>query len=145
LPNFATLALTVADGGRTYITGTWKPGAQLGPGTPWDATSTVAILGLTSGSYRLVELTTGRELARFEDQDLTNGQAAFSPDGAKLVIEANNGLRVWDLRRIRESLAVLGLDWDAPPFPPTRDHETSGPLAVTIDRGNIDAALEAEH
>jgi hypothetical protein len=64
-----------------------------------------------------VEPNTGRELARLEDPDQIDGYAEFSPDGLRLVIAAEDGLRVWDLRRIRAELVKLGLDWDAPPYP----------------------------
>jgi hypothetical protein len=44
----------------------------------------------------------------------------FSPDGSHLVAThvEFKGIYVWDLRRIREQLAGLGLDWEAPPYPP---------------------------
>src|SRR5262249_41186279 len=131
--------LTTADGGRMYEVGTWKPGPQLGPGTPWDATSELAILGQPNGTYSLVELATGRELARLEDQEQNTGHAVFSPDGARVVIQARDGLRVWDLRRIRAGLAELGLDWDAPPYPKADDAGKERLLEVTINRGVIDA------
>src|SRR5262249_2811824 len=64
------------------------------------------------------EMSTGRELARLEDPDQYAGQVVFTPDGTKLVALAANGCRVWDLRRLRQELTRLGLDWDAPPYPP---------------------------
>jgi hypothetical protein len=136
--------LTTTDGRRTYAVGTWTPGPQLGPGIPWDATAELAILGQPNGVHRLVELTTGRELARLEDQEQNTGRAAFSPDGAWVVIEARNGLRAWDLRRLRAGLVDLGLDWDAPPLPKAPDAGKVPPLEVTIDRGGLDAWPEAE-
>src|SRR5262249_18857272 len=123
--------LTGMDGGRSYAVDTWEPGPQLGPGTPWDATSELAVLE-HNGVYRLVELATGREVARLEDQEQNNGAAAFSPDGTRLVIGAKNGLRVWDLRLIRAGLAELRLDWDAPPYPQARAGNVP-PLEVTVD------------
>jgi serine/threonine protein kinase/WD40 repeat protein len=126
---------TDTDGGRLYAVGTWKPGPRLGPGTPWDMTKKLAVLGLPSGIYRLVELSTGRELARLEDPDRNTGPAAFTPDGTKLVIAAKDSLRVWDLRRIRGELAKLDLDWDAPPFPPPA--ATSVPLTVEVNLGEL--------
>jgi eukaryotic-like serine/threonine-protein kinase len=107
--------LTNVDGGQVYSVDTWRPGPRLGPGTPWHATADLAVLGQANGIYRLVELTTGRELARLEDPEQGTGAAAFTPDGLQLVVTAQNGLRVWNLRRIREELARLGLDWDGPP------------------------------
>jgi tetratricopeptide (TPR) repeat protein len=53
------------------------------------------------------------------------------------VVRAKDGLRVWDLRRIRAELVKLGLDWDAPPYPPA-DEKPIEPLEVEIDRGDID-------
>jgi Tfp pilus assembly protein PilF len=85
--------------------------------------------------YRLVELATGRELARLEDPEQLIGQAALTPDGTKLVVTAPNGLRVWDLRRVREELKKLDLDWDAPPYPPA---PAVAPLEVQVDRGGLD-------
>jgi WD40 repeat protein len=112
--------VTDVDGGRVYEVGTWAPGPLLGPGTPRDATADVVVMGLPNGIYRLVELATGRQLARFEDPEQGIGAAALAPDGSKLVVTAKNGLRVWDLRLIREELAQLGLDWHGPPVLPPR-------------------------
>ncbi|HMF20136.1 MAG TPA: tetratricopeptide repeat protein, partial [Gemmataceae bacterium] len=126
--------VTNTDGGRVYAVGTWEPGPQLGPGNPWDVTPELAVLGQSNGIYRLVELATGRELARLEDPEQNTGQASFTPDGTKLVVAAKGGLRVWDLRRIRAELAKLHLDWDAPPYPPAKKLD-SKPLQVEVDLG----------
>jgi len=111
--------LTENDGGRAYAIGTWEPGPQLGPGWPSEVSpdSRLVTMGLAEGVYRLVELATGRELARLEDPERDAGPAVFTPDGTRLVCAADDGLRVWDLRRIRAELVKLGLDWDAPPYP----------------------------
>jgi serine/threonine protein kinase len=127
--------LTDADGGRRYAAGTWERGPRLGPGRPWDATREVAVLGLPNGVYRLVELATGRELARLEDQEQNTGYAVLTPDGAGLVVGAANGLRVWDLRRIRTGLAEMGLDWSAPAYPPAK--KGLPPLEVSVDPGDL--------
>jgi Flp pilus assembly protein TadD len=136
--------LTNLDSCCVFATGTWKPGVQLGPGSPRDATSELAILGHKKGICRLVELATGRELARLEDPEASEGEAAFSPDDTKLVTAAANGLRVWDLRRIRAGLAELGLDWAAPPFPNAPDGSKESPLTVRVDRGDIDSWLRGD-
>ena len=62
--------------------------------------------------------------------------AALTPDGTKLVVAAKNGLRVWDLRRIRTGLAKLGLDWDAPPLP-TASASPPTPLSIHLDLGDF--------
>jgi tetratricopeptide (TPR) repeat protein len=131
--------MTAGDSGRLYATGTWKPGPQLGPGTPYDSTTDLAVLGQTNGIYRLVELATGRELAKLEDPEQNSGPAAFTADGARLVTSAKNGMRVWDLRRIREGLMELNLDWDAPPFPPEKQPLST--LQVTVNLGALDPAV----
>jgi serine/threonine protein kinase/WD40 repeat protein len=137
------LLVSDAGGGRAYAAGTWEPGPHLGPGTPWDATAGLAVLGQPDGTYRLVELATGRELVRLEDLEQNAGLAAFSPDSTRLVVEVKNGLRVWDLRRLRAGLAELGLDWDAPPFPDVVGGEEVSSLELTVDRGDIDVIVSA--
>jgi hypothetical protein len=78
-------------------------------------------------------MSTGRELARLEDPDQDASFAQFTPDGTKLVALARDGLRVWDLRRIRQELTKLGLDWDAPAFRPEEPDATAlTPLEVQV-------------
>jgi serine/threonine protein kinase/WD40 repeat protein len=127
---------TDTDGGRLYAVGTWQPGPQLGPGTPWDMTSELAVLGESNGIYRLVELATGRELARLEDPEQNNIAAALTPDGTKLVVAARKGLRVWDLHRIRAELTKLDLDWEAPPLP-TTTASVEAPLSIHVEMGDM--------
>ena len=88
---------------------------------------------------RLVEIETGRILARLESPDLhAVGLTTFSPDGSRLVVTTNEPpcAHVWDLRAIRRRLAGMGLDWDAPPLP---DPDTStggrGRRPSSQDRG----------
>jgi tetratricopeptide (TPR) repeat protein len=68
----------------------------------------------------LADAATGRELARLTTlHSVTPAPIAFSPDGTLLIAGTNqNTVLVWDLRRIRDQLASMGLDWDAPPYPP---------------------------
>jgi serine/threonine protein kinase/tetratricopeptide (TPR) repeat protein/WD40 repeat protein len=139
--------VTDNDGGRAYRVGTWKPGPQLGAGKPWDVSpdGRLVVLGLADGVYRLVELATGRELARLEDPEQTHGAAVFTPDGTRLVGCARDGLRVWDLRRIRAELVKLGLDWDAPPYTEA-DKAAPGPFEVRVVGAElIDPKKMAEH
>jgi Anaphase-promoting complex, cyclosome, subunit 3 len=61
----------------------------------------------------------------------------FSPDGTKLiVVNGGNGIHVWDLRLIRERLAELGLDWDAPVYPPADPEGKVEPLKVEVRLGS---------
>jgi tetratricopeptide (TPR) repeat protein len=133
--------ITAVDNGRVYATGTWERGPQLGAGEPTDATSELVVMAQTNGVYRLVELATGRELAQLEDPEENSRPAVFTPDGAKLIIAAKNGLRVWDLRRIRTELTKLGLDWDALPWPAASQGAdatslaAAAPLSIRVDLG----------
>jgi serine/threonine protein kinase/WD40 repeat protein len=132
--------------GQIHAVDTWELGPSLGPGKPWDVTTDLAVMGQSNGIYRLVELTTGRELARLEDPDRVTGPAVFTPDGSKLVVNAEHSLRVWDLRHIRQELTKLGLDWDGPPFlageesdPVSKGNQAALPeLLVELDRSDLD-------
>jgi serine/threonine protein kinase/WD40 repeat protein len=47
---------------------------------------------------------------------------SLSPDGTRLAADTEaNLLCLWDLRRLREGLAALDLDWEMPPYPPPQD------------------------
>jgi WD40 repeat protein len=135
--------LTEIDNSRMYATGTWEPGPQLGTGSPMDATADLVVLSQTHGIHRLVELATGRELAQLEPPDPNAFQCAFTPDGTKLVVAAENGLRVWDLRRIRTGLVKLALDWDAPPLPAVAASPAT-PLSIHLDLGDFLQRAQAD-
>ena len=123
---------TDMDNGRLFAVGTWQPGPQLGHGhlSCFSPDGTMAVLSTGEGPFRLVEVATGREIARFDDPDRGNDHAALSEDNATLVTRHAEGLRVWDLRLIRSELSRIGLDWDAPAFAPRAKPE--GPLAVKV-------------
>jgi serine/threonine protein kinase/WD40 repeat protein len=144
--------VTANDGGRVYRVGTWESGPQLGPGIPRDISSDgrLVVMAMQDGIYRLVELATGRELAQLEEPTRSANPAFFTPDGTRLVTDAADGLRVWDLRRIRAELTKLGLDWDAPPYPDAgqADHSAldmivnpgpAGLIRAHTERGNAHA------
>ena len=81
----------------------------------------LAVVVDPSRVIRLVELETGRTLARLASPDLCGVQGvAFSPDGSRLVVTTKDrptpAVHVWDLRAIRKHLARMGLDWDAPAY-----------------------------
>jgi hypothetical protein len=86
-----------------------------------------------AGRVRLVHPDTGREVATL---DAGTGPSAgffcmaFSPDGTRLAAGRDHIIHLWDLRRIRERLADLRLDWDTPPYPPVGRHQAPGPVAL---------------
>jgi WD40 repeat protein len=90
-----------------------------------------------NGVLRLIDINDGRTVTRLEDPDQARGRVlAFSPDGTRLIAASNDdqAIHVWDLRALRGRLTELGLDWDAPSYPPA---EPSGSVAhrlqVTVD------------
>jgi hypothetical protein len=101
---------------------------------------------------RLVVPDTGRELAWLTGPELSRlVPVVFTPDRAQLItIGAESGAaHLFDLRAIREGLAELGLDWDAPPLPSPsagdpRSPGAVAPLAVRVELGNFREQAEAE-
>jgi tetratricopeptide (TPR) repeat protein len=99
----------------------------------------VVLTGLT---IQLLDPATAGVLATLEppepDRNLP-GTLRFSADGSQLAVCTNELrlLHVWDLRLIRLELARLGLDWDAPPYPPA---EPAAPrtLEIKVDLGAFD-------
>jgi tetratricopeptide (TPR) repeat protein len=88
-------------------------------------------LAIAPDQMLLADPATGRELARLTTlQPIHSTPLVFSPDGTKLVANTRQKTAlVWDLRRIRDQLAPMGLDWDAPPYPvASAASEASGPL-----------------
>jgi hypothetical protein len=113
--------------------------AEHGRGEPMRQGGTVspdnvlAAFGQADGSIQLVRAGKAEEeIARLQSPEvgrLTPG--CFSPDGSRLLARGDETgtMYVFDLRRIREQLAGLGLDWDAPGYPPARPEETNPGLA----------------
>lgn len=91
---------------------------------------TLALVRGRNSDLRLVEADTGREWATLEAGE----PHCFSPRGNWLVTsEANGLLRLWDLRRIRQQLATLNLDWDAPLGDPEPSFVSEKPLRIVVD------------
>ncbi len=92
---------------------------------------------------RLVEVETGRTVARLESPDSCDvGWATFSPDGSRLAAITDEGpaVHVWDLRAIRHKLAGMYLDWDTPAYPEIDPAAEAGPplpLTAVVDLGGL--------
>jgi WD40 repeat protein/tetratricopeptide (TPR) repeat protein len=127
---------------RFYRVGSWqpRPAADLPAGLgPWLASTrdgqVMAVGSANSSLVRLVKAGTGEELATLEitpSPSKITGLPTFSPDGSQLVIHyGHEGVRVWDLRKVRARLAGMRLDWGLPPYPAVGDlsHE---PLRVEV-------------
>jgi WD40 repeat protein len=98
-------------------------------------------------TLQLIEPATGKELATLPARySQAFFDLCFSPDASQLAVAGESHLiQVWDLRRIRQQLARMGLDWDrSPGFPPDRqpgkpDLPANGgkPLTVQVDLGDL--------
>jgi serine/threonine protein kinase/WD40 repeat protein len=105
---------------RLWTVGTWEQARQIdGVGMCFSPDGRLVVSRDSSNALNLVEVETGRKLARLESPDSCGvGWVSFSPDGGRLVITTADGpaVHVWDLRAIRKRLARLGLDWEAPAY-----------------------------
>ena len=84
----------------------------------------------------LVNPESGQAFAELEAQNpQLMSWLRFSPDGNQLaVVCSTHVIQLWDLRRIRQQLAAMGLDWNARRDPPAgADAHVS--IQVEIDRG----------
>jgi WD40 repeat protein len=132
--------------------GTWEKGPQTPVPWKWWAgeptfspDGTLIAIERGDGALRLIESATGRELAVLEDPQLGRSTpVSFTPDGTQLLLTNTDYqvLRLWDLRKLREGLQSLGLDWDAPAYPPAKEKAHSvEPLSLVIDFGEKTSPL----
>jgi serine/threonine protein kinase/WD40 repeat protein len=115
--------------------GSWEPKVRL-PREPRSISCLIAfssdgqLLALGQGFNRieLRDAATLRHLATLELPGRASlGGLSLSPDGTRLAVAINWKLIVlWDLRRLRQELAALDLDWERPPYPPVGQAE--GPV-----------------
>jgi WD40 repeat protein len=126
--------------GHSWRVADWSPGPNHPGGVvAFSPDHRLAAWGWQKGVIVLVDVKTGREIARLEDphQDARRS-LNFTADGTQLIGTTNDSscVRVWDLRKIREGLKELGLDWDAPPYPPAKTPVLKGlpvpPLEVEV-------------
>jgi WD40 repeat protein len=82
----------------------------------------------------LIDPASGQELARMEHPDPQLVSAlAFSPSGTQLAVATEGHvIQLWDLRKLRQQLAALKLDWDQAPLPPSPEGPSAAPLRVTV-------------
>jgi len=113
--------LSFHGGKRLLEVGSWTEGPDIGNGGAFSPDNVTMASPNNSGHTRLVNRNTGEELAVLEAPTPYDGLHFFTPDGAKLVELAtaqDSGIRVWNLRLIRQQLKKMDLDWTAPELPP---------------------------
>jgi serine/threonine protein kinase/WD40 repeat protein len=100
--------------------------------------STIIALEMAPGIIHLKEMATEKTIAKLEDP---NGERAgwmgFTPDGTKLVVSTAyaHSVHIWDLRLIRLQLLNIGLDWDAPAYPP------ENPISGSVPPRKVEVVL----
>jgi WD40 repeat protein len=122
IPNGKWL-LTTGGGDRLWSVGDWNEGPAL-PKTAtlgtFSANGKLLALEDVPGVVRLVAPDTGKTVAQLTAADATRLEPfCFTRDGRRLVCRAydNGTLCIFNLGRIREELADMRLDWEAPPLP----------------------------
>jgi serine/threonine protein kinase/WD40 repeat protein len=92
----------------------------------------------SQSAVRLVNPDTGATFAELEPQNpQLMSWLRFSPDGTRLAVACSTHLiQLWDLRRIREQLAAMGLDWSTRPYPPD-GADAHVPIKVEVDQGML--------
>jgi WD40 repeat protein len=128
----------VTAAGKRYSfwqTGTWQrldairyDGPAFGS-VAFSQDGTLLALSHARRTVQLLDAASRRELAQLTVSGSEQGYGfRFNRDGTQLVMHGDSQLiQVWDLRRLREELAALGLDWDLPP-----DQPADGPPAPDV-------------
>src|SRR5262249_17735276 len=118
---------SVEPGYYFWEVGTWKRGPVVSKpitaswGAPvFSADGGLVALSFASQQIRLAEATTLRPLTHLTTLHPLGASAlAFSPDGTKLIVATNRRTALmWYLRRIRQQLGTMDLDWEQPSFAP---------------------------
>jgi serine/threonine protein kinase/WD40 repeat protein len=147
-------AATFSPDGRTLVTsvrtrfsfwdvGSWEAKASI-PRAPRSLEGLVrftrdgSLLALSQGRHQ-IQLHDAATLRRLATLETPAGPAnvvglSLSPDGTRLAVATDyNVVVLWDLRRLREELSALDLDWEMPPYPPSGSAaESAEPLTAEV-------------
>jgi serine/threonine protein kinase/WD40 repeat protein len=106
----------------------------------------VMALELFPAVISLVDVATGRTLARLEDPHRDRSRwMDFTPDGTRLVVVSTyaRAIHVWELGMIRDNLADLGLDWEPSLASSLDDGTQHEPPTIAVDLGDFGPKAEA--
>ena len=144
-PDGRWLATGTPDEFRIWKTGSWelvrpirRDQALYNIGTAFSSDSRVLALTLSLSSIQLRD-PSGEQVWAQLDSPLLGPISfmTFSPDGSQLIIvDWTHNVRVWDLRRIRERLNEIALDWDLPPYSDANPGNVA-PVSVVLDPGDL--------
>jgi WD40 repeat protein len=103
----------------------------------------LAIFNSNAQKVQLRRLETGEELASFP-VGFVSTALRFNARGDRLAVANERGyVQLWDLRRLREQLASLQLDWDMPPYPPAESSGTNRRVRLIV-HPNAPSATKVE-
>jgi WD40 repeat protein len=137
-PDGRWLACGAADATTFWRTEDWRPRRYVpkAPATPgrghlaFSPDGRVAAINVSDREIRLTVVETGEELATLPTGRLLTW-LAFSPGGDRLAAVLEPGyFQLWNLRKLREELAAMNLDWPGAPLPP--DRTATGKLRITV-------------
>jgi tetratricopeptide (TPR) repeat protein len=135
--------LATGGDGRLWSVGSWQPGPRLGQGgNVWFSPDGSLLLQAVGTGVRLCDPDTGKVLATLDDPFQERSMwLASTPDATRLVYTGDDApvYHVWDLRRIREQLKPLGLDWHRPDYPPAAPEGDAPiqPLLVNVESSDL--------
>ena len=117
--------IAAASGYYFWEVGTWKRGPFVAKSAGgfreplFSPDGRLIALTVSREQVRLAEAGTARPIAHLSTlQPLASAPWDFSPDGTRLVAGTDRNIAVlWDLRRVRQQLQAMGLDWDQPSMP----------------------------
>jgi WD40 repeat protein len=105
----------------------------------FDRHSKVLALAVSNSRVDLLDTNTWRPLARLQaPEPRAYRLAGFSPDGGQLVVFTETETAwLWDLRRIRDQLREMGLDWEPPLSLPVARPADVTPVKVEVELGEL--------
>jgi hypothetical protein len=127
-PDGQGLVAVIPSAVRQWRVGSWelvrqvRPGQEPFSGAPaFSPDGRLLAVPLSLSGVQLRDRASGEVWAQLQAPDPGPvSLVGFSPDGSQLVVATATGVvGLWDLRRIREQLRELSLDWDLPPYPPS--------------------------
>jgi WD40 repeat protein/tetratricopeptide (TPR) repeat protein/tRNA A-37 threonylcarbamoyl transferase component Bud32 len=133
---------------RFWHVGTWKPGPVI-PRDPnaerpgvmaFSRSGALLAVAFSRSAVQLIEPATATILTTLESPDSKYlSSLCFDPDARKLVAATEGHLiHVWDLPRIRDQLAPLGLDWESPSYPATPQTHIAA-IQLKVDVGRLES------
>jgi WD40 repeat protein len=141
-PDGHWLAVETAEAFRLWRVADWRlvheihRAAVSAPRQAWSPDGQMLLVHDRDSTVRLLRTGTWEELGSLPAPRLLH-QPCFSPDGTRLALPGEkSGVDLWDLRRLRGSLAELGLDWNGPPYLPPHRTPRQQQWRIRVDPGS---------